>query len=691
MRVKRLTAFCLSLISILFVSCGKHENRIFLDDSVYWAMTDATSTVFQAEALEFQKLEDFKAKNLERVVGKDGQYAWLKIDFELPESLKYKSLGFVVPYLHFADISYLNNEYIGSYGRFPPQEYSAQYCSHFYTLPYENLNQTGINTIMIKVWCYGNATISDGIFIDEFEDARIESKIIDFLHSEIYMLFEGGLLIAFILFMMLGAKNERKNKAYFIFGGINFVTIIFLSYFFGAETPWYQQMHISNRFLTKAFLCLPLYIILFHIPSFLIYYLELKERRSVFITRIVLLLSACIITGAARDYTQLRHISSYMLILVFGQVVIAVGFLIQGYRTPASKQKTMNALIGFSPLVLSVLIDFLIRNILLNTDACFFAIYGWICTIIIFIFFLTREYKHNAQQILYLSRHLQEEVRLKTATLTTTNDKLEREIANSTRDMEMAAIVQHKFYPQEENFFDGWEVSVCFDPMSKISGDLYDYFAEGTKLDGIGLFDASGHGVAASLVCMLAKSIIFRAFVQGKAAGETMAVILERINEHLIEDKGEVQNYLTGVLMRVNKFDSDGKCLLEMASAGHPYPIFYSSETDEMITVTHDEYQEQYGALGIKGMEVSFPNVDLTISVGDVLVLYTDGVSEAQNIDGEDFGAEGISRIVYENRNKTARQIQTAIKAGLKEFTEGVGRTDDISFMVLKRVPRWEK
>lgn len=678
-------------ILFIFISCRTNTTRYSLDNQVYWATANNTVEVTDAKNLNYKQLTDFDSKNLQRLVGTKGAIVWLRIDFKIPDKLRYNSLGLVIPYLHFADIAYLNGEYIGSYGKFPPNEYSAQYVSHFYNLSVENLNQTGINTVLIKVWAFGNSSLSNGIFIDRFEEAKNQADIFDFLHSEIYMLFEGGLLIAFALFMLLGLSSEHHGKAYRIFAEMNFVTMIFLAYFFGAEIPWYQQLKIPGYILTKYVLCIPLYIIIFFLVSFIIHYLEIKEQRSVFITRIVLFIVPVVITLFAPSYYSLMRICPYMLFLIFAQFGIGVYILIKTYKNPETKLQSLKVFMGFLPLLITILFDFLVRYIMLNTEYSFFAIYGWIATILVFVFYLTHDYKNNSQQILYLSKHLEEEVKLKTTDLIVINEKLEHQISNSTRDMEMAAIVQRKFYPQNENFFDGWELSVCFDPMSKISGDLYDYYSTGTTLNGLGLFDASGHGVAASLVCMLAKSIIFRAFVQGKASNETMAVILERINEHLIEDKGEVTNYLTGVLIRFSEFDVDGKCLLELSSAGHPYPIFYSAETDEMITITHDEYQEQYGALGIKGMDVSFPNVDITICEGDILVLYTDGVTEAMNKNGEEFGSARLSKIVYENRKLNSKQIQEAIMRELTKYTTGVERTDDITFVVLRRVPRWEK
>lgn len=679
----------LLLFSFLFLSC--HDNshtRYYLDDSVYWTKTDYISSIAEAQNLEYEKLEDFTGYNLKKLVGREGNYIWLKIEFDVPRNLMYKNLGLVIPYLHFADQTYINGQFIGSYGNFPPNEYSAMYASHFYTIPVKLLNLHETNTILIKVWAHGNSAISSGIYINSYDEAKNDSNLETFAHSRIYMLFVGCMFFAFVFFFMLSFGLEKGKWSMRLFALLNLLTTAFMFYFFAAEIPWYQSFKIKNIWFTKILLCFNFYMILYLITSFVTEYLEVKHPKPMRIIRTVVLLLCSIITLSAKDFNALMKICPYMLVLSLGHAANSLIIVIKCMITPEKRRQATIVLIGFLPLIVTTIMDVIIRNIFQTINHSYLASYGWFATIVLFLFDISRSYNKINKQNEHLSKFLQDEVALKTVDLTFANEKLERQMANAQRDMDMAKIVQKKFFPEMEKFLDGWEISVYFEPMNQISGDLYDYYTEGNTLCGMGLFDASGHGIASGLVTMLAKSIIFRAYIHSKHSGETVSTTLEAINDRLIQEKGNVQNYLTGVLTRFSPFDEEDKCLMELSSAGHPYPIMYCAKEKRAYQLTHDEYQDQYGALGIAMTEVSFPNVDVTVEVGDVFVFFSDGLSEALNENRDEFGVEKIQKILSQMYDYSAKEISDAILKELNNFVGDEPRSDDITYIVVKRVPR---
>ena len=120
-----------------------------------------------------------------------------------------------------------------------------------------------------------------------------------------------------------------------------------------------------------------------------------------------------------------------------------------------------------------------------------------------------------------------------------------------------------------------------------------------------------------------------------------------------------------------------------MANAGHPNPILYSAKSnicDEIETT-----EEHHGAIGLDFIEVSFPQVDFTMAEDDILLFYTDGISEGRNKAGEMFGKERIKKIVKESFAKDAQSILEDLIDCFNEFTEGVKRDDDITVVVMKR------
>ena len=122
-----------------------------------------------------------------------------------------------------------------------------------------------------------------------------------------------------------------------------------------------------------------------------------------------------------------------------------------------------------------------------------------------------------------------------------------------------------------------------------------------------------------------------------------------------------------------------------MANAGHPCPILFCKATEEIKELTHEEGQLQYGAIGIKGIDVSFPQINFMMSDGDVLVCYTDGLTEAMNANRELFGKERVKQIIQDNHSKTSREILNALKTAVDDFAADTPADDDMTVIVLRR------
>ena len=151
MKKRIISRFVFALVCFIslfaFTSCNEKEvpPRIYLDDDFYWALTDADSIPEDAENLKFEHLDNMGYKNLMDLVGIDGKYIWLKAEFELIPELKDDDLSMVIPYLHYADILYLNGKYIDDYGVMgespdDPVNQEAGYVAHLFDFPELYLN-----------------------------------------------------------------------------------------------------------------------------------------------------------------------------------------------------------------------------------------------------------------------------------------------------------------------------------------------------------------------------------------------------------------------------------------------------------------------------------------------------------------------------------------------------------------------
>ena len=135
----------------------------------------------------------------------------------------------------------------------------------------------------------------------------------------------------------------------------------------------------------------------------------------------------------------------------------------------------------------------------------------------------------------------------------------------------------------------------------------------------------------------------------------------------------------------MKNFNNDDSIDLSIGNAGHPYPYLYSSTNNQIITLFPSESQEHCGAIGMYGIHVSFPEINFKMYKDDVLVCFTDGLTEMLNAENEQFGQERIENIIMKNHDKNSTQIMLALKESLKEFTGTREWDDDLTILVLKR------
>jgi serine phosphatase RsbU (regulator of sigma subunit) len=310
--------------------------------------------------------------------------------------------------------------------------------------------------------------------------------------------------------------------------------------------------------------------------------------------------------------------------------------------------------------------------------------FGWeISVIICFLYFSTR-YNRIAQRLEYLNRNLKEEVQVQTNKLVEANHKLEHERDIANKDMHMAALVQQKFFHAPDIKFKNWDYAVCYEPLSDVSGDLFNFYYDDNKLTGISIFDASGHGVAASLVTMLAENVIRHVYNENKKTHKRLSEVLEDLNTNLIEAKGDVDNFLTGILLNINE-KKNGDCTIDIADAAHPYPLLYRKELNQVVEIQPPVGVEAYGPIGIADIETKYADFSFDMEKGDILVLFTDGLPETMNELRKEFGKEGIGRVLNENNKKSAQIIMQSLLSSLEDHAHHELMTDDVTVIILKR------
>jgi sigma-B regulation protein RsbU (phosphoserine phosphatase) len=246
-------------------------------------------------------------------------------------------------------------------------------------------------------------------------------------------------------------------------------------------------------------------------------------------------------------------------------------------------------------------------------------------------------------------------------------ERIERE--RLEREQQVASEIQHRFLPAAAPQLPGYELQGISFPCYEIGGDYYDFIERSDGKLVVALGDVSGKGTAAAL---LMSSL--HAAVHAQAD----------IHESLVKTVGAVNRYLVESIPP-NRFvtlfyaELDPKQgTLTFLNAGHNPPlIVHSGGTMEQLAA---------GGLPLGIM----PNADFRegrtqLRPGDVLVVYSDGVTEAYNPKGEEFGPTRLYEVVSRNIDSSAAGIRDRIEAALTKFCQGTPAADDITLVIVKR------
>lgn len=683
------------LTIILFPSCNhvtKPENCIDLSHSFsYLNVGNEPGTLeeVQVRDSEFQKLEEWCHCNISDIAGITGNYVWIKADFELPENLKNEDISFFVSYIHFAEKTYLNGEFLGESGHFPDKngkgELSSMYRTHFYHINNTLLNEDGKNTIYIQIYSRGHAEANGYCYVGPTDALTKLSTFNLFLSSRMYLLLFASPFITFLLFFVLFITS-RKNKDWtnYFFAMENIFTIGMLGYFFAGEVPAYVNWGISHLWYTKFVLCCCTCLVIHFVSMFSIQYINGEIPKRINIIQEGLLIVIIIAIFVMPDLPTLMNFTWPIAALAFIKFVIGLYYPIHGLKNKIQHKKSILFLLAFTPFYVSIFAFIILNYIIDYSIIAYYPVLGHQISNFVFIVILCKDMNRTTEENSYLTENLEREIQLQMVDLTFANERLEQEIKRSEQDLEMASVVQQNFLLPDKVHLEGWDMAILYEPLEKVSGDLYDYYTDGNKLTGFSLFDVSGHGIAASLVTMLSKNIIFKSFKTAIKNGNMVSQTMIEINNSIIKAKGNIENYLTGLLFHVVE-ENDEIAHIQMASGGHPYPVWYSKEIDDIDLLLIDPSQEQAGAVGINGIEVSYPDIDFEMKKGDVLVAFTDGLHESCNSKHEQFGRERVEQIVKENHDLTTEEIKEKLINGLKDFMGAVPRDDDITMIVLKK------
>ncbi len=251
--------------------------------------------------------------------------------------------------------------------------------------------------------------------------------------------------------------------------------------------------------------------------------------------------------------------------------------------------------------------------------------------------------------------------------------RLHDEIVKSreaAKQLEIAHTIQRELLPEADPLLPGYDLSGVNVASGEVGGDYYGFIDITPNKMGLAIADVSGKGVPAALIMASFRASLIAEIRNNFGVKE----ICHKVNS-LLYDSVEPGVYVTGLYgvldIKENQFT--------YCSAGHnpPYLLRSSGAIEQL-----ESGGPPFGIVA----SASYEEDTINISSGDVLLLYTDGVTEAEEPKGEQFGEERLKLLLHEIRDHTAREIRQNIYRAVIGFSAGAAQLDDITMLVVKRL-----
>lgn len=235
-------------------------------------------------------------------------------------------------------------------------------------------------------------------------------------------------------------------------------------------------------------------------------------------------------------------------------------------------------------------------------------------------------------------------------------------------ELRMAADIQLSLLPQKMPNIPGYEVAPYWQAARETAGDFYDAFALGDDRFGVVMADVSDKGAPAAMFMAVARTMIRAHSHAGLDPVETVS----RTNDLILED-ADSDMFVT---VFHSHFHVGGHSI--HVNAGHNPPLFYRSATHPV-----DMLPRGGRAVGW------FPNnplkeVQIDMQPGDLIVYYTDGLTEAENPRQEAYGEDRLAQVLLANAGKSAHELRDIIIQDVEYFCEGMPPFDDVTMLVVR-------
>jgi len=264
------------------------------------------------------------------------------------------------------------------------------------------------------------------------------------------------------------------------------------------------------------------------------------------------------------------------------------------------------------------------------------------------------------------------------ASIALDNAKLYRDTevrAKKDRDLHLAKAMQTSFLPDDLPQVPGYEFYTHYLPASEVGGDYYGFVPLGPGRLAFSVGDVAGKGVAAALLmAKLSSDVRFCLLTETE-----LTKAINKLNDLVYLSAGKMDRFITlaGAIL-----DSTNH-VVTIVNAGHVMPMMYRASTG----VLEDAMPKEAGGLPMGIMDGgTYESYQMSPQPGDCLLLFSDGVTDAVNIRGEQFHLKGVNAALKGETGLTASAVGERIVKAVKLFAAGRDQADDITLMCVGRV-----
>lgn len=277
------------------------------------------------------------------------------------------------------------------------------------------------------------------------------------------------------------------------------------------------------------------------------------------------------------------------------------------------------------------------------------------------------------------SKNIDEELKINLSIISTalTSQIKQRRISHSANqlkaDIDKARQLQRSILPEHEFKFHHFEVYGITDPAEIVGGDFFDYLDIGENNDkvGIAIGDAASKGIAAAAEAMYISGALRMATTFDINISLIMNQMNELVNKIFEDDKFTSLFY--------GELTTNKNGLFLYANAGHNPPLFYKSKINKIT------YLETTGPVLGPAPQSKYTVENINIYPDDILVLYSDGVTEAANNKSSFYGEQRLNTIVKKLKDKSSKEIALGILEDVIKFSRNGTYNDDKTIVVIKR------